>query len=72
MVNEFEKGEIIVLKKEFDDTNAIRTYRVLESNDDQVTVAISTFQDRVTREFIPVNEDVPVGTFENYIFEKYL
>jgi len=71
-MKKFEENEIIVLKPEFNDTNFKRTFRVLKSEDNLLTISKATERDAKTNQYTKVDDTAPIGTFEDDLFEKYL
>jgi len=71
-MSKFENNELIVLKRDFNDTNYKRIFRVLKAEDNQLTIAKEVEIDAKTNEKVTVDNKAPIGTFDDYLFEKYL
>jgi len=71
-MSRFKNNELVVLKPEYRDSNYKRIFKVLNAEDNQLTISKAVEIDNKTQSKIEVDDKISIGTFEDYLFEKYL
>lgn len=70
---DFQNEELVILKKEFDDTNIQRIYKVVDKEDDLIKVEVVIETPYNLKEKLDNSMKGKIfGPFEQNIFQKYL